>query len=119
MSKELNDALDAYANITKIVAEHFGIKTIGYDTVQDMREYPWDSMGNSGTVGWWDLQEEADEFPEEVKYYADVYGTSKWDSGTHTLYYANDGCGNRDALIFDNAKRVDKPKTPIMWDGWD
>ena len=32
MSKELNDALDAYGNVMKVVADHFGINEEGkYD----------------------------------------------------------------------------------------
>ncbi len=106
VTKGIDAALDAYHDALKTVAQHFGKIGIFYD-MTDMREYFWRHSEYDGEVFWWgdDIPKEKID-PADPEFSSQIIRAQEWSSETHTMFYADDCCGNQEALVFDNTRRV-------------
>lgn len=115
MTVPLNDVMDQINDLTENFWKHFGVSPVPYD-ICDMRGCSWVQRGRE--FGWWEyeaqLQNEKttsgsdDPGDWDPMYTGDVYGTSVWTTSEFTVAVLDNGCGDRDAYLFDNKNRIQR-----------
>lgn len=101
------NVIKAYDEAREGLAKMFGLDDMWHNVITAV-DQPWcdyNELHNEVGYGCEELS-----FGFEPEYSFEVYGTSRWESecGKYTLFVGDDGCGNRDMYLFDNANKVEE-----------
>ena len=114
MTLPLNEVMDQINDLTEKFWKHFGESPLPYN-ICDMRGRFW-AQGHQ-EFSWWSADElqtakdgsgSDDPLDWDPMYAGDIYGTSVWTTSEFTVAILDNGCGDRDAYLFDNKNRVQR-----------
>lgn len=100
--------LEALALARKQIMDHFGLDYDHGCLIRDYTAHPWAEMCG-GPCFWpvgYDLQDPEDEDYDEMDGEGELYGTSKWVSGTLTMFIVYNN-GEKMAWVFSNDLKVE------------
>ena len=98
----------SYRDARNAIAEYFNDAPIWHNVIFNLEDQWTDHNSLHDSISW-ELLDDPDDL-DCWNYGVEIYGTSRWESndGKYTLVIGDDGCGNRDCYVFDNALKVEE-----------
>ena len=98
---DTEELLAQHLKIERLLWDSFNEKPMGYNII-DYTKCDWWTYPESGQVydiGW---------MLDGNAYSGEVYGSMYWENDTHAISVMYDGCGNKDACVFNKSRRLDE-----------